>query len=116
MLTMSFPTATGLEELRDRAYRDFAELVRRAQAAGQLRSHFCRKYFVLLQMANAGVVQGTREYAPRAWRRFVGLMLDRPPGRGCQRAAATSVSSSGLPSHATCGPTRARLMATTASP
>jgi AcrR family transcriptional regulator len=76
VLTMSFPTATGLEELRDRAYRDFAELVRRAQAAGQLRSDFLPEDFVLLQMANAGVVQGTREHAPRAWRRFVGLMLD----------------------------------------
>ncbi len=76
VLTMSFPTAKGLEDLRDRAYRDFAELVCRAQAAGQLRADFLPEDFVVLQMANAGVVQGTREYAPRAWRRFVGLILD----------------------------------------
>jgi AcrR family transcriptional regulator len=76
VLTMSFPNARGLEELRDRAHRDFAELVARAQAAGQLRSDFQPQDFVVLQMANAGVVQGTREYAPRAWWRFVGLMLD----------------------------------------
>ena len=76
VLTMTFPTARGLEELRDRAYRDAAELMRRAQAAGQLRSDFVPEDFVLLLMANAGAVQGTRELAPRAWRRFVGLMLE----------------------------------------
>jgi AcrR family transcriptional regulator len=76
VLTMTFPSARGLEEHRNRAYRDFAELVQRAQAAGQLRSDFVPEDFVLLLMANAGVVQGTREAAPRAWQRFVTLMLD----------------------------------------
>lgn len=76
VLRMTFPTAKRLEEQRDRAYHDFAELVRRAQAAGQLRSDFTTEDFPLLLMANAGVVQGTREDAPRAWRRFLGLLLD----------------------------------------
>ena len=31
---------------------------------------------ILLLMANAGVVQGTREAAPTAWKRFVTLMLE----------------------------------------
>jgi hypothetical protein len=49
---------------------------RRAQAAGQRRSDFAPEDFVLLLMANAGVVQGTREPAPRAWQRFVALVLE----------------------------------------
>lgn len=76
VLTMTFPRAKGLEELRDRAFRDFAELVRRAKAAGQLRADFVPEDFVLLLMANAGVVRATREAAPLAWKRFAGLMLD----------------------------------------
>lgn len=40
-------------------YAEFAELVRRAQAAGQLRPHFLPEDFVVLQMAIAGVFQGT---------------------------------------------------------
>ncbi|MDI3341524.1 MAG: helix-turn-helix domain-containing protein [Sphaerobacter sp.] len=83
VLTMTFPTAGGLEELRDRAFRDFVELGRRAQAAGQLRADFVPEDFVLLLMANAGVVRGTREAAPSAWKRFVGLVLD-----GCRATSA----------------------------
>ena len=58
VLTMTFPTARGLEAQRARAYRDFAELVRRAQAEGQLRADFVAEDLVLLLMANAGVVRG----------------------------------------------------------
>jgi AcrR family transcriptional regulator len=76
VLTMTFPNAKGLEEQRDRAYRDFHELVRRAQEAGQLRADFVAEDFVLLLMANAGVVRGTRDAAPLAWKRFVALVLD----------------------------------------
>lgn len=83
ILTMTFPSARGLEELRDRAFRDFVELVRRAQAAGQLRKDFVPEDFVLLLMANAGVVRGTRGAAPDAWKRFVGLVLD-----GCRAEGA----------------------------
>jgi AcrR family transcriptional regulator len=83
VLTMSFPHARGLEELRDRAYRDFVELVRRAQAAGQLRADFVPEDLVLLQMANAGLIRGLGEHAPSAWQRFVALVLD-----GCRAEAA----------------------------
>jgi AcrR family transcriptional regulator len=76
VLTMTFPTAKGLEAQRDQAFRDFRELVGRAQAAGQLRADFVAEDFILLLMANAGVVRGTRDAAPLAWKRFVALMLD----------------------------------------
>jgi AcrR family transcriptional regulator len=86
VLTTTFPTAKGLEAQRDRLYRDFAELVRRAQAAGQLRADFVPEDLVLLLMANAGVVrgmQGAPAAAPRASARFVALVLD-----GCRAAGA----------------------------
>jgi AcrR family transcriptional regulator len=83
VLTMSFPHAKGLEELRDRAYRDFVAVIGRAQAAGQLRADFVPEDLVMLQMANAGLMRGLGEHAPSAWQRFVGLVLD-----GCRADAA----------------------------
>ena len=68
--------APAFEEQRQRAYDGFTELVRRAQAEGALRSDFVAEDLVLLLMANAGVVRGTREAAPTAWQRFVALVLE----------------------------------------
>jgi AcrR family transcriptional regulator len=76
VLTTTFPTDRAVEEQRARAFARFGELVRRAQAAGKLRADFVPEDFVLLLMANAGVVRAMRRAAPDAWRRFVGLMLD----------------------------------------
>jgi AcrR family transcriptional regulator len=76
VLTTTFPTDRAVEEQRTRAFARFGELVRRAQADGKLRADFVPEDFVLLLMANAGVVRAMRHAAPDAWRRFVGLMLD----------------------------------------
>jgi AcrR family transcriptional regulator len=76
VLTTTFPTDRAVEEQRTRAFARFGELVRRAQAEGMLRADFVPEDFVLLLMANAGVVRAMRQAAPDAWRRFVGLMLD----------------------------------------
>ena len=76
LLTTSFPTAREVEAERARGYERFAELVRRAQREGTLRHDFVTEDFVLLLMANAGVLRATREAAPGAWRRFVGLIID----------------------------------------
>lgn len=76
VLALTLPTAKALEAQRARAYRGLAELVRRAQAQGALRPDFVLEDVVLLLMANAGVVQATRDAAPDAWRRFVALLLD----------------------------------------
>jgi AcrR family transcriptional regulator len=76
VLTMTFPSVKSLRQQRDRAFRDFAELIERAKAEGHLRADFVAEDFMLLQMANAGVVRGTRDGAPQAWKRFVALMLD----------------------------------------
>ncbi len=79
VLTTTFPTDHAVEEQRPRAFARFGELVRRAQAEGMLRADFVPEDFVLLLMANAGVVRAMRHAAPDAWRRFVGLMRDAAP-------------------------------------
>lgn len=84
VLALTFPTAKALEAQRARAYRELAELVRRAQAQGALRPDFVLEDFVLLLMANAGVVQATRDAAPDAWRRVVALLLDGFRAEGAQ--------------------------------
>ena len=83
VLTMTFPQAKGLQALRECAYRDFNTLVRRAQQQGQLRNDFVAEDFILLLMANAGVVRGMRDVAPNAWKRLVALVLD-----GCRAEGA----------------------------
>jgi hypothetical protein len=75
VLTVTFPTAKGFEAKRDRAAAGFAELIGRAKAAGQLRQDFVHQDLVLVLMANAGVVAGTGEAAPEAWRRLVAYLL-----------------------------------------
>ena len=75
VLTLTFPNAPVLEELRERAYRGFVEVVRRAQAEGTLRADFVTQDLILLLLANAGVINGTRDAAPAAWKRFVALVL-----------------------------------------
>jgi AcrR family transcriptional regulator len=76
VLTTTFPTARAVEAQRAHAYEGATELIRRAQAQGRLRADVVPEDIVLLLLANAGVVRVTRDAAPDAWRRFVGLMLD----------------------------------------
>jgi AcrR family transcriptional regulator len=75
VLTMTFPTAKVLEEERDRTGRGLAELLDRAKATGGLREDFAHQDVPLILMANAGVVTGTRDAAPDAWRRLVGYLI-----------------------------------------
>jgi AcrR family transcriptional regulator len=69
------PSCPDVEAQRARGFRAFTELVRRAQEEGTLRPDFVNEDFLLLLIANAGVVQATKEAAPHAWRRPVALML-----------------------------------------
>lgn len=86
VLTRTFQDAKALEAHRARGYELSVRLIERAQAEGGLRSDFVPEDLVLLLMANAGVVQGTGEAAPDAWRRFVGFMLD-----GCRTEDASAL-------------------------
>ena len=75
VLTMTFPAAPGLEAARDRAFHDFSALVARAKQAGRLRADFVTEDMPVFLMANAGVLAGTTDAAPDAWRRLVGYLL-----------------------------------------
>ena len=75
VLTMTFPTAKGLEQERNRAAHALTELLERAKAAGRLRADFAHQDVPLILMANAGVVTATRHAAPDAWRRLVGYLI-----------------------------------------
>lgn len=92
VLTRTFPNARALEAHRARGYELVVRLIDRAKAEGSLRPDYVPEDFVLLLMANAGVVQGAGEAAPDAWRRFVGLSLD-----GCRSDGATGLPSPPTP-------------------
>lgn len=75
VLTMTFPTARGLEQRRAEAYESIVRLIDRAKGAGSLREDFTPEDLVLVHMANAGVVNAAGDDAPDAWRRVVALLI-----------------------------------------
>lgn len=75
VLTLTFPTAKALEAERDRSAHALTELLDRAKAAGRLRQDFAHQDVPLILMANAGVINATRDAAPDAWRRLVGYLI-----------------------------------------
>lgn len=75
VLTLSFPMEPEFEAERDRAFRSFVKLIKRAKDAGRLRADFSPHDLAILLMANAGVVTATAADAPGAWRRLVAYML-----------------------------------------
>jgi AcrR family transcriptional regulator len=84
VLTVTFPAAKGFEAERDRSSAGFAELIARAKASGRLRPDFTHQDLPLMLMANAGVITGTRDAAPDAWRRLVGYLLQACQGKTAQ--------------------------------
>jgi AcrR family transcriptional regulator len=89
LLTSVITGAPELEALRAKAYADFARIVDRAKAGGELRADFQSEDLVLLLMANAGLIHRTAGAAPTAWRRTLSYVLD-----GLRSSAATSESRS----------------------
>jgi AcrR family transcriptional regulator len=75
VLTMTFPLCQRFEAERGRAFRGFTELAERAKAAGKLREDFAAEDLAVVLMANAGVITGTANAAPDAWRRFAAYMI-----------------------------------------
>jgi AcrR family transcriptional regulator len=71
----AFPHVTEFRELRERAERGFAELVRRAQAAGALCRDFDPADVVLILLANGGVRASTHQATMDASRRLVAYLL-----------------------------------------
>jgi len=74
VLAMTFPNP-AVQTQNERAYDAFTRLVHRARDAGRLRPDFTVEDFVLLMLANIGVVRGTGELAEKAVRRHAALVL-----------------------------------------
>jgi AcrR family transcriptional regulator len=70
--TTAYPRAIDFASAREQAFRSLTELIRRAKAAGELRTDFSIDDVVLLLMAAAGVRPGT----PAVARRLATLFLD----------------------------------------
>jgi AcrR family transcriptional regulator len=74
---MRFPRATAVEAAKARLFELVGELVRRAQASGQLRPDLTLEDLAFLNWANARILQAGRAAgAPDAWRRHLGFLLD----------------------------------------
>jgi AcrR family transcriptional regulator len=84
VLTMTFPMSPQFQEVRERVYQRFLELVQRAKETGRLRDDFVPEDLPLILMANAGVLAATGDAAPGAWRRLVALLIQavEAPGAG----------------------------------
>jgi AcrR family transcriptional regulator len=74
---MRFPRATGLEAARRRLFDLGAQLIARAQEAGQLRADLTQEDLALVTWANTRILPAVRAAgASDAWRRHLGFLLD----------------------------------------
>lgn len=78
----AFPEAVDFEQERSRAEQKFAEVVKRAQKAGRLRTDFELSDLALIFTAHAGIANLPTETALTASRRLVAYLL-----RACQADA-----------------------------
>jgi AcrR family transcriptional regulator len=76
VLAGTFPRAPGLEARRAEVRSNVEELIRRAQRVGDLRDDFVFADLVWVLMANGTYLQATRDVAPKAWKRYVAMILD----------------------------------------
>jgi len=76
VMSMRFPSATAVETAKARLFELVRELVRRAQASGQLRADLTLEDLAFLNWGNARIVEATAAVAPEAWRRHLALLLD----------------------------------------
>jgi AcrR family transcriptional regulator len=76
LVTMNVSAAPEIERLRSQAFDGLVELVARAHAAGALRADYTTQDVVLLQMANAGLVERAHGITAAASARLTHLLLD----------------------------------------
>ena len=76
LLTTAFPASSVIEQRAAETVDKVGELIARAQLDGSLRPDIGVGDVVVMLLANAGVLEATREHAPDAWRRFAALMID----------------------------------------
>ncbi|MGW4461867.1 TetR/AcrR family transcriptional regulator [Micromonospora sp. NPDC004704] len=72
----AFPDAVDFAQARERALRNFAQLVRRAKESGELRPEFVLDDLIMMVMANGGIRTTSPVAAVAAARRFAALMIE----------------------------------------
>jgi len=75
VMAMSFPDSDEFERHRDATYSTFLALIRRAQQAKVLRDDFVAEDFIMLMMANTGIIHAAGELAPQLSERLVSYLL-----------------------------------------
>lgn len=73
--TAQFRDTSEFAAARERAIRLLLEVVRRAQATGELRPDFVLDDLIMAKMANSGIRAGSRAASVAASRRFAALMI-----------------------------------------
>jgi AcrR family transcriptional regulator len=76
LLTTAFPASSVIEQRATAAIDKLGRVITRAQQEGTLRPDIGVGDIVVMLLADAGVLEATREHAPGAWRRFAALMVD----------------------------------------
>lgn len=76
LLTTAFPASSVIEQRATEAIDKLGQVIARAQEDGMLRPDIGVGDIVVMLLADAGVLEATREHAPGAWRRFAALMVD----------------------------------------
>jgi AcrR family transcriptional regulator len=76
LLCRHFPESKLMEDARKRGRETVRRLLERAQAEGAVRADVTPEDIEFVFWSNGRIIEATREVAPNAWRRNVGLMLD----------------------------------------
>jgi AcrR family transcriptional regulator len=76
LLCRRFPESKLMEDARIRGRETVRRLLERAQAEGAVRADVTPEDIEFVFWSNGRVIEATRDVAPNAWRRNVGLMLD----------------------------------------
>ena len=84
MMSMRLPRATKAEAAKKRMFELTEAVIARAQASGQLRADLTHEDLAFLAWPTPASCRRPRRYWPDAWRRHLGLLLRRLPGRAGQ--------------------------------
>ncbi len=76
MLCRRYPESKLMEDARKGGREAVRQLLARAQAEGAVRTDVTPEDIEFVFWSNGRIIEATREVAPNAWRRNVGLMLD----------------------------------------
>jgi AcrR family transcriptional regulator len=75
-LSRRFTDSAETERIHDQMCRQIADVLSRAQEAGEARPDITQADIVNLIWANGRIIDATSTTAPNAWRRYLYLMLD----------------------------------------